>query len=118
MKRRALVIAPLALLLLAAAPGGRLTTLPLGEYRCSLPGDAAGPAWIDVPEERFTIVNASSYETERGRGTYLMLGARVTFTSGPMRGEEFELRSSSMLRKLRRDDRPHPLRCVRIAGAR
>lgn len=109
---------PLAALVLVAATPGRLGTLPSGHYECGEPGDALRAAWIAEPEENFTIISGSSYETEHGRGTYLMLGDRVTFTSGPKRGQEFELRNSSTLAKLRRDDKPDPLRCIRRTDSR
>jgi hypothetical protein len=42
-----------------AAPGGQIGRLLLGEFVCELPGDATGPAGIRVPEQGFSVINAT-----------------------------------------------------------
>ncbi|GGD91835.1 hypothetical protein GCM10011515_09400 [Tsuneonella deserti] len=106
----------IALAAAAAAPlaaGGPLGTLPLGRYLCELPGDAAGPASRPVEGAWFDIINASSYVTDGGDGTYLLTGDDVVFTRGPMRGARFE---RTGVRALKRTDLTGPLakmRCVK-----
>lgn len=99
-----------------AAPGGKLETLPLGYYTCSLPGDAAGAAWVVVPEKGFTIDNGSTYHTDEGNGTYLLTGDRVQFTRGPMKGMKFTRTSNATLRWIDEGGNPGRVRCVRSAG--
>jgi hypothetical protein len=102
----------------ALAAKGPLETLPLGRYLCELPGDAAGPASRPVAGAWFDVVNASSYVTEGGDGTYLLTGKQLVFTRGPLRGARFE---RTGLRALRRTDMSGPyakLRCVRTGDAR
>jgi len=101
-----------------AAPGGKLGTLPLGEYHCALPGDAAGQAWIPLEDKNFTIDNASTYLTPQGSGTYLLTGKRVIFTRGPMNGMRFERTGSSTLRWIDENGRLASVRCVRTNAAR
>lgn len=98
-----------------AAPGGRIGTLQRGHYQCELPGDATGPAGLRVPDEDFSVINASSYETPSGRGTYLYTGHTVTMTGGPKQGERFKRISSAFLRKIGADGTFEPLRCIRTA---
>jgi hypothetical protein len=97
----------------SAAPGGRLGTLPVGEYRCELPGDASGPGRRPVPDENFSIRNASSYSTSEGAGSYLLTGDRLIMTSGPRRGASYRRLSDNFLRKLTAEGEESPLRCVR-----
>ncbi|WBY15606.1 hypothetical protein PF049_08280 [Erythrobacteraceae bacterium WH01K] len=92
---------------------GRLETLPLGQYRCSLPGSADGAAWVPVHEKDFAIGNASSYFSTRGSGTYLATDRTVTFTRGPLKGAKFLRRGPSMLQEMNADGPPGRLRCVR-----
>ena len=96
-----------------AAPGGPIGTLPLGVYRCELPGDAAGPVGVRVAKEDFTIANASSYAAEGGRGTYLLTGDVLAMTSGPKAGQRFRRLSDGFLRRIEPDGSDGPLRCVR-----
>ena len=98
-------------------PPGRIETLPTGTYECTLPGDAAGPAWHRVPEADFTILNASSYEAQGQRGVYLLRGGRVIFTRGPMKGTMMERAGRRMLRALDENGTPGRLRCVRTGAA-
>lgn len=101
-----------------AAPGGRLGTLPLGEYRCALPGDAAGPAWVPLEDKHFTIGNASTYHTLGGSGTYLLTGEQVIFTRGPMKGMVFEKTGSNTLQWVESDGQLSRVRCVRSGASR
>lgn len=96
----------------SAVPGGNLNTLRLGAWICELPGDASTPP-KPRPEHNFTVVPDSSYLTTDGnRGTYLLLGDQLTFTSGVRVGERFVLESDATLRKL---DVSPAIRCV-LAG--
>lgn len=101
-----------------AAPGGSLETLPQGQYRCSLPGDAAGAAWIPLEDRNFTIGNGSTYRTDQGSGTYLMTGKMVTFTRGPLKGLKFEQTGSGTLRWIDDKGELGRVRCVRSGYAR
>lgn len=95
-----------------AVPGGKLDTLRLGAWICELPGDATTPP-KPQPEHNFNVVPDSSYLTADGnRGTYLLLGDQLTFTSGVREGEQFVLESDATLRKLGHSP---ALRCV-LAG--
>jgi len=100
-----------------AAPGGPLGTLPLGKYRCELPGDAEGLAGIAQPAEDFAVIHGSGYTTLAGRGVYLMTGSRVEFTSGPLRGVVYSHSGRAFLRRLSPDGSEGPLRCVRAPNS-
>jgi hypothetical protein len=113
MKRGLVTIAILATGPALAAPGGPLDALEPGRYICELPGDAAGPAGLRQDDETFVVLNASSYATAVGRGTYLVTGDMVTITSGPKNGQRFRRVSSNFLRKLGPDGQESTLRCVR-----
>ncbi len=118
MKFLPLAVLPLAYLLAVtaapapAAPGGRMATLPLGTWRCELPGDVTGDVGTPFPDADFRVLNASSYVHAKGRGIYLLTGDRVTMTSGPLRGWKFRRVSINFLRKIENgaDSR---LRCLR-----
>jgi len=101
----------------SAAPGGRLGTLPLGEYRCSVPGDASGPAWRQLHDTEFKIINASTYRTADGYGSYLLTGDMATFTRGPMNGMRFERVSNSTVRWIDSNGKASAVRCVRLPGS-
>ncbi len=113
MKRRLATIALLATGPALAAPGGPLDTLEPGRYVCELPGDAAGPAGLRQDDETFVVLNASSYLTSVGRGTYLLTGDVITITSGPKNGQRFRRISTNFLRKLGPGGEDSNLRCVR-----
>ncbi len=98
---------------LEAAPGGPIDYLPLGDYVCELPGDATGPAGIRQPGQSFSVINATTYTTATGRGSYLLTGDRLVLTSGPKRGQRFHRLSQNFLRELGPDGRDGALRCVR-----
>ncbi|WP_336986622.1 elongation factor P [Altererythrobacter aquiaggeris] len=95
-----------------AGSGDTLATLPRGSYGCELPGNAAGPAGIPVDEMSFKIENASSYNSARGSGTYLLTGRTVRMTSGPLRGLKFDRVGRTMLREITEDGTPGRMRCV------
>jgi hypothetical protein len=97
----------------SAAPGGAIDTLLQGAYVCELPGDATGPAGRRVDGAGFTVVNASSYMTADGRGTYLLTGDQVIMTSGPKRGDRYKRMSAGFIRQIGPDGKPGDLRCVR-----
>ena len=101
----------------ASAQPGRINTLPLGHYECTLPGSANGPAWQRVPDADFTIHNASSYEMHGIRGIYLLRGNQVTFTAGPLRGQSMERTGRNILRARNADGSLDPMRCVRAGPA-
>jgi hypothetical protein len=113
MKPAIILLAAIAAAPASAAPGGPIATLQLGEYICELPGDAGGAAAIRVPEQDFSVLNASSYANPTGRGSYLLTGDQVVLTSGPKKGQRFRQVSASFLRLLLPDGSEGPLRCVR-----
>lgn len=100
-----------------AAGGGTLTTLPVGRYQCSLPGDAGGAAWIPIEERAFSIKNASRYIRSDGEGTYLLAGDRLVFTRGPMKDEQYRRVGTNTLRALKPDGSFGSIRCVRTGPA-
>lgn len=99
-----------------ALQGGALKTLPQGVYQCALPGDAAGAAWRPVEGMDFTIINASSYESDLGRGTYLLKGDRLIFTRGPLKGLRLKRQGDYTLRALETDTSLGAMRCVRLGA--
>lgn len=107
----------IALLMLAgpalAVPGGPISQLSPGAYQCEQPGDAAGAVGLRVAEEDFFIVNANTYQTAGGRGTYLLTGNVLEMTSGPKLGQRFHRINNSFLRRLDASGADTTLRCVR-----
>jgi len=101
-----------------AASGGKLGTLPIGEYRCALPGDAAGHAWVALEDRNFNIGNSSTYHTAKGSGVYLLTGQRMTFTRGPMKGMKFDRTSSGTLRWIDENGDQSRIRCVHARATR
>ena len=97
----------------AAVPGGPISELSPGNYQCELPGDATGAVGLRVPGEDFAIVNANTYRTAAGRGTYLLTGNTLAMTSGPKYGQQFHRINNSFLRKLDAAGADTTLRCVR-----
>ncbi len=109
-------LAPLLIALAApalAVPGGPIGQMPPGNFLCEMPGDATGAVGLRVPGEDFLIVNANTYRTATGRGTYLLTGDQLVMTSGPKNGEKFHRISESFMRKLGPDGKDSDLRCVR-----
>jgi len=96
--------------------GGMLRTLEHGDWSCALPGDAAGAAWQPVPEADFTIGPSSSYESEAGRGTYILRGRILTFTRGPKKGERYEQVGRNTVQVLEADGTTGRLTCTRIGA--
>lgn len=99
----------------AATPAlgqGAIGTVARGPYVCELPGDAAGKAGIEQPEQNFVIESASRYSSAQGSGTYLRRGDILTLTSGPRSGESYVVLSTGFLRKIE-GGQPGRLRCVR-----
>ncbi|MCB2066738.1 MAG: elongation factor P [Erythrobacter sp.] len=94
------------------AAQGQIGTIERGRYVCELPGDAAGAAGIEQPDESFSITSASRYSSPQGEGTYLRRGDRLTMTSGPRNGDSYAIISRNFLRKLENGE-PGRLRCVR-----
>jgi hypothetical protein len=92
------------------APGGQITTLPIGAYRCELPGDATGPAGLRQPDEDFTIVSSSSYRSGGSMGSYLLTDSELTMTSGPREGRR---QSGGFVRLIDSSGLPGDLRCVK-----
>lgn len=117
MTRRIAICIAATAFALNAVPGaqaqGRLGLLPQGEYVCALPGSATGAAWEELPAHNFAITGASSYRTDKGSGTYLLEGKRVTFTRGPMKGHRMMLLSSGLLQEMDRNGKLGRLRCHR-----
>lgn len=113
MRNIAIALAILAAGPALATPGGPIDTLQQGDYLCELPGDATGPAGVHQTAHDFTIITASSYITAQGRGTYLLTGDTVNFTSGPKQGQKFSRLSGNFLRQIGPDGQPGDLRCVR-----
>jgi hypothetical protein len=109
-----------ALLLVALAvpslaqDGAPLGTMPVGQYQCSLPGDAAGAAWVPIQGKKFSIKNASRYLHADGEGTYLLSGKELVFTRGPMKDEKYQRTGTSILRMKYADGSLSRVRCVRI----
>jgi hypothetical protein len=100
-----------------APSSGMLGILRHGAWQCALPGDAGGEAFLEQPEEAFSIGSASSYETAAGGGIYLMRGTEVVFTRGPKKDQRFRSLGENTLRKLNPDGSLSKLICTRIGGA-
>ncbi len=99
----------------AAAPaGGMLGILDHGDWQCALPGDAGGKAYIEVPEEDFGIGTASSYNSPKGSGIYLLRGTELVFTRGPKKDQRFRVLGESTVQKLNPDGTPSKLICTRV----
>lgn len=115
----------LAPLLLAAAQSaamdtplpledGRIGTLEHGRYTCGRPGDAAGPSVHALPELTFTVVGGSSYQSERGGGTYLLAGNTLTFTRGPLKDMRYQRTTMGLWREIAPDGSAGAIRCSRV----
>lgn len=92
---------------------GRLGLVEQGQYVCALPGDATGAAWVEQEGKGFSIIEGSSYRTERGSGTYLAEGRQITFTRGPLKGMKLMRLGSGLLQEIDRDGKLGRLRCHR-----
>ena len=78
-----------------------------------MPGDATGAVGLRMPEDDFAVVNANTYSTAKGRGSYLLTGDLLVLTSGPKNGQKFHRISDNFLRKLGPDGQDGSLRCIR-----
>ena len=113
MKRVIPLLALLAVTPALAVPGGEIGRLKPAAYQCEMPGDATGPAGLRVPAADFSVINANTYETPAGRGTYLLTGDLLQLTSGPLYGARYHRLTNNYLRQIGADGNDTPLRCVR-----
>ncbi|ANY20554.1 hypothetical protein A6F68_02049 [Tsuneonella dongtanensis] len=111
--RLAFLAALVALASTASLAEGRLGTLESGRYLCELPGDASGLASIPIQDGWFDIINASSYASGSGSGTYLLTGKTVVFTRGPMKGMTFKRMGARSLKAINAEGELAKMRCVR-----
>ena len=90
--------------------------LPKGPYICELPGDAGDPgiaAGRHQPGDDFEVIGDSSYRAAGERGVYLLVGDRLTMTSGALAGRRFHRAGPSFVRALQADGSDGDLRCIR-----
>ncbi len=115
---RLIAVAAIGLALTTAAhavSGGDLDVLPKGNYVCELPGDAGDPGIAGgrhQPDSDFAVFGDSTYRSQGMRGVYLMTGANVVMTSGPLRGRRFTHIKQRFLRETNADGSPGALRCI------
>ena len=110
---RSLVFAALLGTVVSAAfAQGAIGTVTRGTYVCELPGDAGTGSAIPRPDLNFTIETNSRYSAAKGGGTYLRRGDRVELTSGPRKGEVYQVMFHGFLRRVGADGKPGQLRCV------
>lgn len=102
----------------SAVSGGKLGTLDRGRYVCETGGDAATGRGVAVPEANFEITNSSTYLSAEGSGHYLRTGDLVRMTSGPRKGERFQVKSENFLRQTTSDGTETGLRCIRLGSTR
>lgn len=96
----------------AAWAQGPIDTVARGPYVCELPGDGdVGPGRPQAGRS-FTVETGSRYSSTQGGGTYLRRGDRLTMTSGPRKGESYQVVHPGFLRLLGHDGQPGRLRCV------
>lgn len=107
----------LALLTLPAAlqAASDLTVLPQGRYGCWTAGSAVGPAVN--PQSEFTVIRGSSYDSEAGRGTYLLASDILLFTRGPLKDMRFKRSKEGFWQQLARDGELGRLKCSRAGAA-
>lgn len=116
MKRSILPALFAAFAIAAPAHGEMLKTMPHGPYECALPGNAADTAWVPVAEQSFTISRASRYRNTEGRGTYLLKGDELTFTSGPKNGQRLRRTGTNELRQINDNEKTGRMICVRVGS--
>ena len=114
----AAVIAGISPALAQGVPQGRLGVLPHGYWQCGTPGDAMGVAFAVADKLSFATRANSSYRSQEGRGTYLLIGTRLTFTRGPLNGRAYRWESKNRVRALERDGSAGRLICNRRAHRR
>lgn len=96
----------------SAVPGGKLTTLQLGDWTCEVPGDATVMP-VAKPELSFRTVPDSSYiAPDDTRGSYLRLAGDVTLTSGSFSGRRFVMDGEEIMRELGDGGKAPGIRCV------
>lgn len=119
--RRPMIKHTLVLLTLAcpsaALSASDLAVLPQGRYGCWTAGSATGPARIDDPAYRFTIVRGSSYASAGGGGTYLLAGDLLVFTRGPLKDLRLRRNRDGYWQRIARDGKPGALKCSRLGTA-
>jgi hypothetical protein len=94
---------------------GQIDTVPRGLYVCELPGDGdVGPGRPQA-DRHFTIETGSRYSAAQGAGTYLRRGSLLEMTSGPRKGEKYQVVRPGFLRLLSPEGGAGRLRCVRNA---
>ena len=96
-----------------AVPGGQIGSLRPGAYQCEMPGDATGAAGLRTPAADFDIINANTYATQSGRGTYLLTGDLLQLTSGPLKGAKYHRITNNFMRQIGPDGQDTAMRCVR-----
>ena len=109
---RWLTFAAFALTASSVVAEGRVETAERGLYVCELPGDAAGAASHVQADRNFTVETSSRYSSPQGAGTYLRRGGRLQMTSGPRKGEAYQVMHPGFLRLLQPDGKTGRLRCV------
>lgn len=92
--------------------GGKIGVLVIGPYACETPGDATGKAGVAIPDMAFSVVNGSSYKAQGQRGSYLLTGDTIVFTSGKMAGTRMKRVSRNRLQVVDAQGVPGPVRCV------
>ena len=111
----ALLIAGLPAAQARVVQGGDLAVLAKGRYTCELPGN---PSDLDMfggqhqPDMDFDVIGDSSYRARGVRGTYLMIGDKVRFTSGALEGHQLHQVGTTFLRAVEADGTDGTLRCV------
>ncbi|HEY7808116.1 MAG TPA: elongation factor P [Croceibacterium sp.] len=95
-----------------ASAQGQIDTVARGAYACELPGDADVGPGRPLVERNFVVETGSRYSTAHGGGAYLRRGDVVEMTSGPRKGEKYQVMRPGFLRLLGSDGRPGRLRCV------
>ena len=96
-----------------AAPGGRMSVMPLGIYSCGVPGDALGSVRQVDESQGFHVIVGSSYAVGEETGNYLLTGDRLQMSNGPMKGRTFSRESASRLREIV-DGQESETFCIRI----
>ncbi len=98
----------------AALAQGPLGTVARGPYACELPEDGGVGRGHPQPERNFVVETGSRYSSAKGSGTYLRRGDRVEMTSGPRKGEKYQVVDTGFLRLIGPDGKPGRLRCVLV----
>ncbi len=105
--------AMLTILPAQASEVGNIAVMKQGTYQCETPGNALGKTGVRQENEDFTILHASVYSVVGGRGTYLLTGDVIRFTTGQRKGQSFRRVSENFLRRLDAQGKDTDLRCIR-----